>query len=274
MRSSIWSPATRRDAPRLRRLSSPVEHHPLYWEFLIEGPLGDIAADLVGPNVKFHHQKLNFKWAEGGEEVKWHQDIQFFPHTDYSVMTIGVYLYDCGDEQGPLGVLPGSHEGPLYDQYNERGEWVGCLSDAVPRQARSVAGGVSEGTGRVDHHPQLPHGAWLAAELVGHRPAAAADGAVLGGCVPLHAQPADHALLWPVHPRPAGADGQPRPPPLPRPAGLVGRLFLDLRPPAGRGMGRGAARQGDGCADDATRHAQRRQRTRPKISCQSPSVAM
>jgi ectoine hydroxylase len=117
------------EAPRLRRLSSPVEQHPLYWEFLTEGPLGEIAADLVGPNVKFHHQKLNFKWAEGGEEVKWHQDIQFFPHTDYSVMTIGVYLHDCGEEQGPLGVLPGSHEGPLYDQYNDRGEWVGCLSD-------------------------------------------------------------------------------------------------------------------------------------------------
>jgi ectoine hydroxylase len=61
--------------------------------------------------------------------VKWHQDIQFFPHTDYSVMTIGVYLYDCGEAQGPLGVLPASHEGPLYDQYNDRGEWVGCLSD-------------------------------------------------------------------------------------------------------------------------------------------------
>jgi ectoine hydroxylase len=116
-------------APRLRRLSSPVEQHPLYWEFLTDGPLGDIAADLVGPNVKFHHQKLNFKWAEGGEEVKWHQDIQFFPHTDYSVMTIGVYLYDCGEAQGPLGVLPASHEGPLYDQYNDRGEWVGCLSE-------------------------------------------------------------------------------------------------------------------------------------------------
>jgi ectoine hydroxylase len=118
------------ERPRLRRLSSPVEHQPLYWEFLLESPLGDIAADLVGPDVKFHHQKLNFKWAEGGEEVKWHQDIQFFPHTNYSVMTIGVYLYDCGMEQGPVAVLPGSHEGPLYDQYNPRREWVGCLSEA------------------------------------------------------------------------------------------------------------------------------------------------
>ncbi|MBV9859145.1 MAG: phytanoyl-CoA dioxygenase family protein [Alphaproteobacteria bacterium] len=118
------------EKPRLRRLTSPVEHHPVYWDFLAEGPLPDIAADLVGPDVKFHHSKLNFKWADGGEEVKWHQDIQFYPHTNYSPLTIGVYLYDCGPEQGPLCVLPRSHEGPLYDQYNAQGEWVGALSQS------------------------------------------------------------------------------------------------------------------------------------------------
>jgi ectoine hydroxylase-related dioxygenase (phytanoyl-CoA dioxygenase family) len=117
------------EKPRLRRLSSPVEHHPVYWEFILNGPIADIAADLVGPDVKFHHSKLNFKWAEGGEEVKWHQDIQFWPHTNYSPLTFGTYLYDCGPEQGPLGVIPGSHKGPLFDEYNDRGEWVGCLSD-------------------------------------------------------------------------------------------------------------------------------------------------
>jgi ectoine hydroxylase len=117
------------DKPRLRRLSSPVEHHPAYWDFVVQSPIADIAADLVGPNVKFHHAKLNFKWAEGGEEVKWHQDIQFWPHTNYSPLTIGTYLYDCGSDQGPLGVVPGSHEGPLFDQYNDRGEWVGCLTE-------------------------------------------------------------------------------------------------------------------------------------------------
>lgn len=117
------------EKPRLRRLSSPVEHHPVYWDFVVQSPIADIAADLVGPNVKFHHAKLNFKWAEGGEEVKWHQDIQFWPHTNYSPLTIGTYLYDCGPDQGPLGVVAGSHEGPLFDQYNERGEWVGCLTE-------------------------------------------------------------------------------------------------------------------------------------------------
>ena len=54
--------------------------------------MADVAADIVGPDVKFHHSKLNFKWAEGGEEVKWHQDIQFWPHTNYSPATIGTLL--------------------------------------------------------------------------------------------------------------------------------------------------------------------------------------
>jgi ectoine hydroxylase-related dioxygenase (phytanoyl-CoA dioxygenase family) len=119
-----------RETPRLRRLSSPNDKHPAYWDYAARSPLPDIIADLVGPDVKFHHSKLNFKWARGGEEVKWHQDIGFWPHTNYSPLTAGTYLYDCGPDQGPLGVISGSHDGPLYDQYNDAGEWVGCLSGA------------------------------------------------------------------------------------------------------------------------------------------------
>jgi phytanoyl-CoA dioxygenase PhyH len=117
-------------APRLRRLTSPAEHHPLYWEFASASVLPDIIADLVGPDVKFHHSKLNFKWAQGGEQVKWHQDITYWPHTNYSPLTAGVYLYDCGSDQGPLMYLPRSHKGELFSQYNDCDEWVGCLSDA------------------------------------------------------------------------------------------------------------------------------------------------
>ncbi len=117
------------ETPRLRRLSSPNDRHPTYWEFASRSVLPDIVADLVGPNVKFHHSKLNFKWARAGEEVKWHQDIGFWPHTNYSPCTLGTYLYDCTMEQGPLGVIKGSHNGPLYDQYDDKGEWIGCLSD-------------------------------------------------------------------------------------------------------------------------------------------------
>jgi ectoine hydroxylase len=115
--------------PRLRRLSSPCDHHPAYWDYASNSILVEIVADLVGPDVKFHHSKLNFKSAEGGTEVKWHQDIQFWPHTNYSPLTVGTYLYDCGDEQGPLGVIPGSHKGELFDQYDGDGRWIGCVSE-------------------------------------------------------------------------------------------------------------------------------------------------
>ena len=108
-------------APRLRRLNNPVELHSTYWEFASEGPFADIAEDLLGADVKFHHSKLNFKWSGGGEEVKWHQDIQFWPHTNYDVLTIGVYLEDVTDDNAPMGILPGSHEGPLYDLYDHAG---------------------------------------------------------------------------------------------------------------------------------------------------------
>jgi ectoine hydroxylase len=139
-------PGHRADNPRLRRVSNPVEQHPAYWEFINQSVVPDIVADLVGNDVKFHHSKLNFKWASGGEEVKWHYDIGFWPHTNYSPLTIGTYLYDCGLEQGPLGVMPGSHlMEPLPSQYDENGKWTGSLSDAdvakldLPR-ARYLAG--------------------------------------------------------------------------------------------------------------------------------------
>ena len=130
---AVWDlePGHRADAPRLRRVSAPVDQHPAYWEYIATSPVGDIVADLVGPDVKFHHSKLNFKWARGGEEVKWHYDISFWPHTNYSPLTIGTYLYECGMDQGVLQVLPKSHLiDPMLSQYDDSGRWTGCLRDA------------------------------------------------------------------------------------------------------------------------------------------------
>ncbi|MCZ6887804.1 MAG: phytanoyl-CoA dioxygenase family protein [Gammaproteobacteria bacterium] len=115
--------------PRIRRLNSPVDVDGLYWEFAATGPFVDIAEDLLGPDIKFHHSKLNFKWSGGGEEVKWHQDIQFWPHTNYDVLTIGVYLDDVSEQMAPMGVIPGSHDGPLYNLYDHDSNWTGCIRD-------------------------------------------------------------------------------------------------------------------------------------------------
>ena len=116
------------DTPVLRRLKTPDQQHDAYWRVAC-GILADVAADLAGPDVVFHHSKLNFKWPDGTDTVKWHQDAQFFPHTNYNVFTIGCYLADTTMENGPLAILRDSHDGPIYDQYGDDGEWVGSLND-------------------------------------------------------------------------------------------------------------------------------------------------
>lgn len=35
-------------SPRLRRLTSPVAHHPAYWEFASNSAITDLAEDLLG----------------------------------------------------------------------------------------------------------------------------------------------------------------------------------------------------------------------------------
>jgi ectoine hydroxylase-related dioxygenase (phytanoyl-CoA dioxygenase family) len=121
------------EKPNIRRLRKAVDQHPELWAFAQDPAVVDVVADLVGPDVRFHSAKLNFKWSEGGDAVRWHQDIQAWPHTNSSVLTFGVYLEDTGPEQGPLTALPGTHRGPLFEQFDEEGRWTGALA------ARDVA---------------------------------------------------------------------------------------------------------------------------------------
>ena len=128
------------ETPRLRRLSHPVDNHEVFREFAFSSPIVDVAEDLLGGDVCYHHSKLNFKWSGGGEEVKWHQDIHYWPHTDFSPLTIGVYLEDVDAEMGPMGIVPGSHRGRLYDLDDGAGNWTGAirndeLAEAEPQRA-------------------------------------------------------------------------------------------------------------------------------------------
>jgi len=146
--------------PRLRRLMKPQDHDPAYEDFARTGPIVDLTEDLLGPDLKFHHGKLNFKWSGGGTEVKWHQDIPFWPHTSYNVLTIGLALDDIDDEMGPMGVLPGSHRGPVFDHYSEAGDWQGHIRDDDLRTLDLEAAHYLKGpAGTVTvHHCRMVHG--------------------------------------------------------------------------------------------------------------------
>jgi hypothetical protein len=114
--------------PNIRRLRKAVDQHPELWAFAQDPIAVDLVADLLGPDVRFHSSKLNFKWSDGGDAVRWHQDIPAWPHTSFSVLTFGVYLDDTSSDQGPLTALPGTHRGPLFDHFDDGGHWTGALS--------------------------------------------------------------------------------------------------------------------------------------------------
>ena len=133
------------EKPNIRRLRKAVDWHPDLWAFAKDPVVVDICADLLGPDVRFHSSKLNFKWSAGGDAVRWHQDIQAWPHTNFAVLTFGVYLEDTGPEQGPLTAIPGTHRGAIFDQFDEGGNWTGALADrdvaTLPTQsARELCG--------------------------------------------------------------------------------------------------------------------------------------
>ncbi|MBT3558101.1 MAG: phytanoyl-CoA dioxygenase family protein [Rhodospirillales bacterium] len=117
------------DDPRLRRISFVDDLDAVFWEFATQSILPDLAADIMGPNISFREFMVNFKWSGGGQEVKWHQDIPFYPHTNLSPAQFLVFLDDVGPEQGPLQVVPGSHKGPVYDHYDDQENWVGYIPD-------------------------------------------------------------------------------------------------------------------------------------------------
>src|SRR6187455_2651873 len=114
--------------PNIRRLRKAVDQHPELWAFAKDPAVVDLVADVLGPDVRFHSSKLNFKWSEGSDAVQWHQDIPAWPHTSFGVLTFGVYLEDTGSEEGPLTALAGSHRGPIFEHFDEAGRWTGALS--------------------------------------------------------------------------------------------------------------------------------------------------
>jgi len=117
------------DTPRLRRIAFLDDLDPVFWKFAAKGILPDVVAELVGPDVTFRECISNYKWAGGGQGVKWHQDIPFYPHTNLTPMQVLVALEDITPEQGPLQVVPRSHTGPIFDHYAPDGAWTGHIDD-------------------------------------------------------------------------------------------------------------------------------------------------
>lgn len=128
------------DAPRLRRVNNPAEVSDAYYAATFEGAIPDMVAALIGPDVKFHHGKINLKLPGTATRVGYHQDFAYTPHTNDDLVTVLVMLDDATVENGCLKIVPGSHREGRVSLWRD-GVFVGetppevtaaCEARAVP----------------------------------------------------------------------------------------------------------------------------------------------
>jgi len=116
--------------PGLRRVQSPEEVSAAFESVMRNARTVDYCADLIGPNIRFHHGKVNSKLPGSATAVKWHQDFPFQPMTNDDMITCLLFVDDVTLENGPLEVIPESHKGPLYSHWHD-GVFTGAIDDAV-----------------------------------------------------------------------------------------------------------------------------------------------
>lgn len=114
--------------PRLRRINNPAEIADAYHAATFGSATADMVADLIGPDVKFHHCKVNSKQPRTDSKVGLHQDFSYTPHSNDDVVT-ALLLLDDMDDNGTLEVAPGSHREGQYSIWQD-GVFTGKLGSA------------------------------------------------------------------------------------------------------------------------------------------------
>lgn len=106
------------EKPALRRINNPSDISEAYREVMLDARTVDMVAELIGPNVKFHHCKINLKLPGAKTEVSYHQDFAYTPHTNDDIVTALLFLDDIDEGNGALTVVPGSHRGPVLSLFD------------------------------------------------------------------------------------------------------------------------------------------------------------
>jgi ectoine hydroxylase-related dioxygenase (phytanoyl-CoA dioxygenase family) len=106
-----------------------------------------VLVELLSPDVKCM-QSMAFVKSEGKPGQAWHQDEQFIPTRDRSLLAAWIALDDATVHNGCLWALPGSHRpGVLYPQQDQSDDRFDCTKqayafpydddDAVPLEVRA-----------------------------------------------------------------------------------------------------------------------------------------
>ncbi|HSS65471.1 MAG TPA: phytanoyl-CoA dioxygenase family protein [Gammaproteobacteria bacterium] len=146
------------DAPALRRVDNPPEIEPAYAEVAFDGGFVDMIADLIGPDLKFHHAKVNLKQPRSETRVGWHQDFSYTPHSNDHVVTALLMLDDMSLDNGCLMGVPGSHREGQKSLWQDQ-VFTGEVDEETTRAAISRARPIHGRKGSVClMHTKLLHG--------------------------------------------------------------------------------------------------------------------
>ncbi len=111
-------------------------------EFVSNGPLLDLAHDLVGPDTRLYWDQSVYKKPHTVAPFPWHQDNGYNFVLPQAYLTCWIALTDTDETNGCPWVVPGLHRhGTLEHHMTDLG-WV-CLDDApgavpVPAKAGSI----------------------------------------------------------------------------------------------------------------------------------------
>jgi ectoine hydroxylase-related dioxygenase (phytanoyl-CoA dioxygenase family) len=146
------------DRPRLRRVNNPSDVSAHFHHVMATSAIVDMVADLIGPDVKFHHCKVNLKLPGTDTRVGYHQDFSYTPHTNDDIVTALLMLDDVTEENGCLMGVPGSHREGQYSLFDGDVFTGQIAPDEVARlRAREVA--ITGSAGSVClMHTRLAHG--------------------------------------------------------------------------------------------------------------------
>ncbi len=120
-------PAHTSEQPRIRRIKAPHRVDPVFDDFMRHPKLVAILTAILGPDIRHQYVKLNSKAADGGAPLEWHQDWAFYPHTNDSVLAVGLMIDDVGPDNGPTLIIPGSHRPRRVLDHHRDGVFVGAI---------------------------------------------------------------------------------------------------------------------------------------------------
>lgn len=144
----------------LRRIENPHLHFNTINAFARSEKVIKLLSQVLGENIRLHNSKINIK-PPSGAPVQWHQDWAFYPHTNDSFLTLGVFLDEATEQNGALACLAGTHTGKIYDHRNETGRFCHAISRSNwdehldPDKAELLVG--PKGTVTL-HHVRTLHG--------------------------------------------------------------------------------------------------------------------